>query len=304
MISICLTRFINETKDPWSQVIMKGFLKALKKHKKLYNVEEIFGYPQKKYDLIILVGIRSIVKRNLDKDKILPYCKKLIDMGDSSMDPRRNEEDIYFYFSPFNRKLHKHYEYLPKFVLEEHLYPSQEKDKLNVYVDHYKAQSEDEREVSINTINKIFEDIRNSKVPINVFYHTSKGIEKNRLYPEIPNKGVPQSAAYIPFETIAEYYRKTDIFLPTHRETQGMLAQEIGACGGITVLQEWMYPSLTHYQFPNVIYKKDQTIDFLFLKDILKNHSKTDLRNHVLKYCSFNNFENKLNNTIRSMFNI
>ena len=191
-----------------------------------------------------------------------------------------------------------------KFVLEEHLYPSQEKDKLNVYVDHYKAQSEDEREVSINTINKIFEDIRNSKVPINVFYHTSKGIEKNRLYPEIPNKGVPQSAAYIPFETIAEYYRKTDIFLPTHRETQGMLAQEIGACGGITVLQEWMYPSLTHYQFPNVIYKKDQTIDFLFLKDIVKNHLKTDLRNHVLKYCSFDNFENKLNNTIRSMFNI
>ena len=48
------------------------------------------------------------------------------------MDLRRNEEDIYFYFSPFNRKLHKHYEYLPKFVLEEHLYPSQEKDKLNV----------------------------------------------------------------------------------------------------------------------------------------------------------------------------
>ena len=33
MISICLTRFINETKDPWSQVLMKGFLKALKKHK-------------------------------------------------------------------------------------------------------------------------------------------------------------------------------------------------------------------------------------------------------------------------------
>ena len=67
--------------------------------------------------------------------------------------------------------------------------------------------------VSINTINKIFEDIRNSKVPINVFYHTSKGIEKNRLYPEIPNKRVPSlSVVYIPFETIVEYYRKTDIF--------------------------------------------------------------------------------------------
>ena len=49
MISICLTKFIEEAKDPWSQVIMKGFLKALNKNKKLYEVEEIFGYPQKKY---------------------------------------------------------------------------------------------------------------------------------------------------------------------------------------------------------------------------------------------------------------
>ncbi len=304
MISICLTKFIEEAKDPWSQVIMKGFLKALNKNKKLYEVEEIFGYPQKKYDLIILVGIRSIVKRNLDKDKILPYCKKLIDMGDSSMDPRRNYEDIYFYFSPSNTKLYKHYEYLPKFVLDEYLYPSQEKNKLNVYVDHYKAQSENEREVSINTINKIFEDIRNSDVPINVFYHTSKGIEKNRLYPEIPNEGVPQSAAFVPFETITKYYRKTDIFLPTHRETQGMLAQEIGACGGITVLQEWMYPKLTHYQFPNIIYMQNQKIDFLFLKNVLEKYSKTDIRKHVLVNCSFKNFENKLDNVIKSLFKI
>ena len=118
MISICLTRFL---KDPWSQVIMKGFLKALKNHK-LYKVEEIFGYPNKKYDLIVLIGIRSIVKRNLDKNKILPYCDKLIDMGDSSMDPRRNEK-IYI-FTPSNRKLYKHYEY--SIVLDEHLYPSQE----------------------------------------------------------------------------------------------------------------------------------------------------------------------------------
>lgn len=301
MISICLTRFL---KDPWSQVMMKGFLKALKKHEKLYKVEEIFGYPNKKYDLIVLIGIRSIVKRNLDKNKILPYCEKLIDMGDSSMDPRKNEEDIYFYFSPSNKKLYKHYEYLPKFVLEEHLYPSQETGKLNVYVDHYKAQSENEREISIKTINKIFEDIRNSEVPLNVFYHTSKGIEKNRLFPEIPDKGVPQCAAFIPFETISKYYRKTDIFFPTHRETQGMLAQEIGACGGLTVLQEWMYPKFTHYQFPNIFYNKEQKIDFLFLKSILEKSSKTDLRKHVLKNCSFKNFEDKLNNTIGSLFKI
>ena len=45
-----------------------------------------------------------------------------------------------------------------------------------------------------------------------------------------------------------------------------MLAQEIGACGGLTVLQEWMYPTFTHYQFPNIFYNKEQKIDFLFFK--------------------------------------
>ena len=38
MISICLTRFL---KDPWSQVIMKGIFKSIKKHK-LYKVGNIW----------------------------------------------------------------------------------------------------------------------------------------------------------------------------------------------------------------------------------------------------------------------
>ena len=91
MINICLTKFTN---DPWTEIIIKGFYEALKGK---FVVEKIFGYPKKKYDLIILIGIRSIVKRNLDENKILPYCTKLIDMGDSGMDPRRNFEDAYIF---------------------------------------------------------------------------------------------------------------------------------------------------------------------------------------------------------------
>ena len=47
MRSICLTKF---TKNPWANVMMEGFKKALKNKLSLYNVEEIYGYPQKKYD--------------------------------------------------------------------------------------------------------------------------------------------------------------------------------------------------------------------------------------------------------------
>ena len=132
MINICLTKFTN---DPWSKMMMEGFFLALNDYKS-FKVEKIFGYPQKKYDVIVLVGIRSIVKRNLDKNKILPFCTKLIDMGDSAMDPRRNFEDIYFYFIPSEKKLHEHYYYLPKFILEKYLYPAKKKSKiLNIYVD-------------------------------------------------------------------------------------------------------------------------------------------------------------------------
>ena len=297
MINICLTKFTN---DPWSKMMMEGFLLALNDYKR-FKVEKIFGYPQKKYDVIILVGIRSIVKRNLDKNKILPFCTKLIDMGDSAMDPRRNFEDIYFYFIPSEKKLHEHYYYLPKFILEKYLYPAKEKSEiLNIYVDHF--HSSHNREKSIKTINQIFYNLSLSKVPLNIFYHTSKGIELNRLTPEIPEENTSQCAKFIPFEEITKFYRKTDVFFPTHRESQGMLAQEIAACGGITVLQEWMYPKEVQHQFPCIIYKENQKLDFIFIKNVLEKHSKTEIRNQVLKHCGFNQFKEKLHKVINLLF--
>lgn len=300
MISICLTKF---TSHPWPNIIMKGFKEALLNEKNFCSVEEIYGYPQKKYDLIILVGIRSIVKQNLDIQKILPFCKKLIDMGDSGMDTRRNYEDAYLYFLPSQKKLYKHYHYLPKFVLEKYLYPSsRKKDGLNVFIDHFKTQTPEERHVSVKTIKKIFNDIKLSKLPLNIFYHTSNGIEINRLEPEIPSEGISQCELIIPFEKISSYYRKTDIFFPTHRETQGMLAQEIGACGGLTVLQDWMYPKELHHQFPSIFYKQNQIIDFDFINKVLKKHTKEEFRQHVLKTCSFNIFKSKLKKIISELF--
>ncbi len=301
MISICLTKFVN---NPWDNMIMHAFKKALTEESSFFNVEEIEGYPQKNYDIIFLIGIRLIVKLKLDKNKILPHCKYLVDMGDHAMDSRTNYEDAYLYFIPSKTKLHKHYYYLPKFVLDDYLYPSKiRKEKLNVYVDHFNYQSIEEKNQSIQTIRKIFEDLRNSEIPLNVFYHTSKGIELNRFFPEIPKKGIKNCSLFLPFEKISEYYRQTDIFLPTHRETQGMLAQEIGACGGITVLQKWMYPEKTTNQFIAVFYQENQKIDFKFLKNILDNHPKEDIREHVLKHCGFKSFKLRLIEIIKKILN-
>ena len=262
MISICLTKF---KEGSWSNLMMQAFKNALNNEKEFCRVEEIFGYPKKHYDLIILVGINA-----------------------------------YFYFIPSKTKLYEHYYYLPKFVFDDKLYPSQSKrKKLNVFVDHFAYANIHDRDLSIKTIKKIFQDLRNAEIPLNVFYHTSNGIEFNRMYPEIPEDGIKNCSLFLPFEEISEYYRQTDIFLPTHRESQGMLAQEIGACGGLTVLQEWMYPKSTFHQFPAVFYEEQQKIDFSFLKKILEKHSKDEFREQVLKYCSFNNFKLKLKNTIK-----
>ena len=211
--------------------------------------------------------------------------------------------NIYLYFNPSSKKLHNHYQYIPKFILEEYLYPEPRKDNfLNVYVDHFAYANPSLRQESIKTIKKIFTDIKNSDVKMNVFYHTSKGIEVNRLKPEIPKIGVSQCALYIPFEEISYYYRITDVFLPTHRETQGMVAQEIGACGGITVLQDWMYPKTTHDQFAAILYKGDQTIDFNYIKTILGNLNKQKIRNITLNKCGFVNFKNRLKEIIQILF--
>ena len=82
-----------------------------------------------------------------------------------------------------------------------------------------------------------------------------------------------------------------------------MLAQEFGACGGITVLQDWMYPKNTHNQFPSIFYKKNQKIDFSYIKHILNKHTKSEFRNIVLRHCGFENFKFELQKLIRLLFN-
>ena len=150
---------------------------------------------------------------------------------------------------------------------------------------------------------KIFQEIKNSRIPLKIYYHTSKGIEINRLEPEIPEKSLPQCAKYIPYREIVKYYRETDIFFPTHRETLGMVAQEIGACGGITLMQDWMYPSVMQNQFMHIIYKSEDKIDFLKLKYFLDGLLKQKIRNHVILNCSFEKFRKSLYEVIVNLFN-
>jgi hypothetical protein len=303
MIKIALIKFVD---GPWDRMIQDIFYKVLV-NEGSYNVTKLHDYPKNNdfFDLIILCGIRSIIKNNLDAKRLKNSCKYLADMGDSGLDPRTNVEDLYFYFLPSDKKLYKHYHYLPKFVDEEHLYSEQSNEKLlTIFIDHYKHQNDKEIKISYNAIFKVFEIIKNSNFPLKVFYQTSAGVIINPHEPEIPKNNLKQNYKILPFTEIAKYYRKTHIFFPTHRETQGMVAHEIGACGAITLLQEWMYPKSTINQFPHIIYnQEDKTIDFEKIFNYLNDKNRLMLnRQHVLNNVGIKNFSTCLLSIIKNIF--
>jgi hypothetical protein len=303
MIKIALIKFVD---GPWDRMIQDIFYKVLV-NEGSYNVTKLHDYPKNNdfFDLIILCGIRSIIKNNLDAKRLKNSCKYLADMGDSSLDPRTNVEDLYFYFLPSDKKLYKHYHYLPKFVDEEYLYSEQSNEKLlTIFIDHYKHQNDKEIKISYDAIFKVFEIIKNSNFPLKVFYQTSAGVIINPHEPEIPKNNLKQNYKILPFAEIAKYYRKTHIFFPTHRETQGMVAHEIGACGAITLLQEWMYPKSTINQFPHIIYnQEDKTIDFEKIFNYLNDKNRLMLnRQHVLNNVGIKNFSTCLLSIIKNIF--
>tara|TARA_B100000886_G_scaffold311070_1_gene246222 strand:+ start:248 stop:1153 length:906 start_codon:yes stop_codon:yes gene_type:complete len=293
MFNIGLTEFI---KTPWTARIRDVMFNALNVNKNI-KCEKIHNYPKKNYDILILVGIRSLSKANLDIERLRKNVKILIEIGDSGIDPRKTYEDYYFYFIPTEKPLFKHYIYLPKFIDENYLYPEQSK-KITVFVDHYKHQTESEKEISIRSILNIFENLKKYRNKIDIYFHTSKGIELNPEKITIP-ADKKNNFKYMDFEEISKYYRKCNIFFPTHRESQGMLAQEIGACGGLTIMQKWMYPIETHYQFEHLLYDFKNFVDFKKVLDICQKKDFIQKnRDRVLKNCSISLFNNSLNDKI------
>jgi hypothetical protein len=83
-----------------------------------------------------------------------------------------------------------------------------------------------------------------------------------------------------------------------------MVAHEIGACGAITLLQEWMYPKSTINQFPHIIYnQEDKTIDFEKIFNYLNDKNRLMLnRQHVLNNVGIKNFSAHLLSIIKNIF--
>ena len=187
---------------------------------------------------------------------------------------------------------------MPKFIDEDYLYPEQS-DKVSVFVDHYKHQTESEREVSIASLLFIFDKLKKFRNNIDIYFHSSKGVELNPDNITIPTN-TKSNFKFLDYQEITKFYRKCHIFFPTHRETQGMLAQEIGACGGLTIMQKWMYPVETHYQFEHLLYDFNNFVDFRKVLNIFKkkNFIKKN-RDRVIQNCSISLFNQTFKNKIK-----
>jgi hypothetical protein len=287
MFNIGLTEFVQ---TPWTERIREAMFNALSTSENIC-CEKILNYPKKNYDILILVGIRSISKRNLDVHELKKCAKILVEVGDDGIGFQRNGEDYYFYFLPTKQPSFEHYIYLPKFVDENYLYPEQT-EKISVFVDHFGngSQTEKEKQISIRSILYIFENLKKYRSIIDIYFHSSKGIELN---PETITIPADKKNYYknINFEEITKFYRKCHVFFPTHRESQGMLAQEIGACGGLTVLQKWMYPLETHNQFEHIFYDFENFANLDNIFNICKNNDFIKKnRDTVIKNCSLARF--------------
>ena len=288
------------TTSPWNIRIRDVMYNALNKNLN-YNCEKISNYPKGKiYDILILCGIRVIHKKKLDITLLKKQAKIIIEIGDDGMDPRRSIEDYYFYFNPNTKPLFDHHIYLPKFIDENYLYPEQT-EKISVFVDHYKHQTESEREVSTASLLFIFEKLKKYRNIIDIYFHSSEGIELNPNKITIPTNK-KSNFKFLDYKEITKFYRKCHVFFPTHRETQGMLAQEIGACGALTIMQEWMYPKSTHYQFEHLIYSFEKFVDFESVLNSCKLNSFIEKnRTRVIENCSIKNFNRIFNDKINSI---
>lgn len=284
MYKICLLTFGN---TPWNDRLKRIIHSALLIERDKFVIEMINGYPNKNYDIIFLCGIRVLTKNNFDIHQLRKYGRYIIEFGDFIDDPRDAGANLYFYFNPSN-KIIDGKKYLPKIIDDTDLFPNHS-DKFTIYVDHYKHQNLHEAKISKEAIKFVFQQInifKQLKIPFDLYFHSEKGIEKNPTKINLPTN-VSQNCKILNYDEIITYYRKTHLFFPTHRETQGMLAQEIGLCGGMTILQPWMYPKETQYQFRHLLYSFNAPINLTKLKELIDDPqfiSKN--RNHVLKYCT------------------
>jgi hypothetical protein len=104
-----------------------------------------------------------------------------------------------------------------------------------------------------------------------------------------------------PYPEISRYYRMTDVFFPTHRETQGLCGPEIGMCGGLSVLQDFMYPKTISKTFPHIKYNSFNDINWNNIQELCSFEKRVERREIVRKNYSIESMRKRVYNSLKSI---
>jgi hypothetical protein len=285
MKKIALLQFDN---DPWTKILKIALEETLKNNYEITFLKDAYPKKNDKFTFIFMLGIRPIIKKNLDGLRIKKQTRFLIEFGDYSHDQRTSVEDCYFYFLEGDSKYANHYRKLPKFIFDHLLFQEQNDEKLTIFVDHFLGRD------SYNDL--VYDQISSCPFPLRVFYQHHSGIIENPDKKTFLSTIDPYNKKFkfIPFDEIAKIYRQTHAFFPTHSETQGMVALEIGACGGLTFMKPNTYPGDVPTKFYHVYYDEDHPIDWKYFLEETGPEKRIKYRDQVLKEYTFNLFKNEL----------
>lgn len=139
-------------------------------------------------------------------------------------------------------------------VLDEYLYPEpRQTDKVTVWVDHNSPRND-----VTDTILKNLHYIEQF-YPIRVLFQNNFGVTQDYFHRHTKDQLEYHKYDY---DIMCSLYRKADIYFPTHRETQGLNAVEMGMAGATIVTQPFMLPRSQVEKLPCVVYNDFRELDW------------------------------------------
>jgi hypothetical protein len=262
---------------PWEKFLLRALELSFAPH----NVKIYQGYPEKFHDVIFLIGVRPIVKLKLDQERLKSCSKFIVEFGDYSSDSRSTIENRYYWFVDQGPELHPHYRRLPKFVFDWDLWPEHHSGT-TVLVDHKVGKE--------SCLEQVFEQLDKSPIDLTVRYHSHQGIIENPTLEDWSNDIDHRSQTRIvDWQEMAKWFRTTDIFIVTHKESQGQAAYEAAKSGAIVLLKSNLYPKI---DFPCIIWQDRFPWDEI--QKQLTNQKRLERLKSIEKLWLFSNFQKAL----------
>lgn len=262
MYKVLLLAFTNSDADTYPSMMLKIMKRVFGKNATTIEIQkpeadkknpkykalmesEIHSMGPQNFDFVIGVGDNHISKAGYDKSifKGTPCIE--FDQSDTKV---ATNVDYMFYHIPTGARNSKSF-YVGSAILDDHLFiEPRETNKITIWVDHYSKRN-DMTQIILSDLEKLYKEYPNK---FRILHQNRNGIDQNCFV-----SGNSLNDAYYAkydYDIICSLYRKADILFPTHRETQGMIAAEIGMCGGLTILKDYMYKSHITEKLPCIKY--------------------------------------------------